>query len=126
MAFSNNQTINGYIRAYRRDGLQKFFDYQFANAYITFFKEHINTRDNSPVINKATVSEGIIRRNEAVFENYWNPNNPFVKQAPVITTAESPTEQKAKKEPFRVELKAQNSDLKNGVFGFDTILIKIL
>ncbi len=30
VAFSNNQTINGYIRAYRRDGLQKFFDYAFS------------------------------------------------------------------------------------------------
>lgn len=89
VAISNNQTVAGYIRVYKRDGFQKFFDYEFANAYITYFKEQINTVDTSPVTTTVTVSAGIFRRNEAVFENYWNPNNPFKTQAPIHTSAQT-------------------------------------
>jgi len=40
---SGETIVSGYIRVYKRDGFQKFIDYQFANAYVLSFRETFDT-----------------------------------------------------------------------------------
>ncbi len=86
VAFSNRKTVKGYVRFYRRDGFQKFYDYEFANTYIVNFDETFDATNKKPLTTKVQFNAGIVKRDDVEFATNWNPNNPFEKQAapPVI------------------------------------------
>ncbi len=81
VAFSNRKTVKGYVRFYRRDGFQKFYDYEFANTYIVNFNETFDAVNNKPLTTKVQFNAGIVKRDDVMFATNWNPSNPFEKQA---------------------------------------------
>ncbi len=87
-AMASRMMVRGYIRIYRRDGIQKFFDYEFANAYILFFKESYDATSKNPVTTKIIIAPGILKKEDWIFTNYWNPSNPFLAAAaaPISST----------------------------------------
>lgn len=80
-ALSNRIMVSGYVRIYRRDGIQKFFDYEFANAYVLLFNEVFDANNKIPVRTKIIIAPGILKKEDWVFMNYWNPSNPFLTAA---------------------------------------------
>ena len=85
-AMASRMMVKGYIRMYRRDGIQKLFDYEFANAYLLLFNETFDATSKNPVTTKIIIAPGILKRDSFVFQNYWNPNNPFLAAAPISST----------------------------------------
>ncbi|WP_010520549.1 type VI secretion system tube protein TssD, partial [Aquimarina agarivorans] len=81
VAVSSRQMVSGHVRFYQRDGLHKHKDWEFANAYMLHFHESFNYKDNKPMTCNIILSPGILRVNGFVYENEWNPSNPFEKQA---------------------------------------------
>ncbi len=78
---SPTQMVKGYIRTYRRDGIQKDFDIEFANAFISYLKEHFNAASTEPIIMEVTISPMIQRIKGTIFELPANPSNPFIEEA---------------------------------------------
>ncbi len=91
-AMASRMFVDGYVRIYRRDGIQKFFDYEFANAYILFFNEIFDATNKNPVRSKIIVAPGILKRDSFIFENYWNPSNPFLSAAAPISSTDNEEE----------------------------------
>lgn len=82
--FSKTQLIKGYIRVYKRNGLQKSFDIEFANATVVYLKEHFNAESSIPLIMYLVISPQIQRIRDTIFELPANPSNPFTKKAKPI------------------------------------------
>ncbi len=76
--FSSARMCKGYIRFFKRDGMQKDFDIEFANAHIIGLKEHFSSTGKEPMSIALTVSYGISRVRGIIHEKKWNPSNPFV------------------------------------------------
>ena len=87
-AMASRMMVQGYVRIYRRDGIQKFFDYEFANAYILFFKESYDATSKNPVTTKIIIAPGILKKEDWIFTNYWNPSNPFIAAAAPISSTD--------------------------------------
>ena len=94
--FSNNTMYKGYIRFYKRDGLSKLFDFEFANCHCVYLEEKFNAEGNDPLKMELTLSPGIQRVRGQIFEKLWNPSNPFTNAAPI-------TERETKKDPEMLE-----------------------
>ncbi|AXT60396.1 hypothetical protein D1816_08550 [Aquimarina sp. AD10] len=75
--FAPNRMCKGYIRVFKRDGLQKDFDIEFANAHIIGLKEHFSSTGKEPMSMALTISYGISRVKGVIHEKKWNPSNPF-------------------------------------------------
>ncbi len=87
-AMASRMMVQGYVRIYRRDGIQKFFDYEFANAYILFFKESYDATSKNPVTTKIIIAPGILKKEDWIFTNYWNPSNPYLSAAAPISSTD--------------------------------------
>ncbi|WP_281989727.1 type VI secretion system tube protein TssD [Aquimarina aggregata] len=83
--FSPNRMCKGYIRFFKRDGMQKDFDIEFANAHIIGLKEHFSSTSKEPMSIALTISYGISRVKGIIHEKKWNPSNPFAKENTPIT-----------------------------------------
>ena len=100
-AMASRMMVKGYVRMYRRDGTQKLFDYEFANAFILLFNETFDATSKNPVTIKVIIAPGILKKEDWIFANYWNPSNPFI--AAPVTVMEEDT-------PQITSLKWVNSD----------------
>ena len=87
-AMASRMMVKGYVRMYRRDGVQKLFDYEFANAYILLFNETFDATSKNPVTTKVIIAPGILKKEDWIFTNYWNPSNPFLTAATPISSNE--------------------------------------
>ena len=79
--FSPNLMIEGKIRIFRRDGIQKAFDIEFANAFVVHLKEHFNGSSTQPCYMEVVISPLIQKIRDSIFELPTNPSNPFIQQA---------------------------------------------
>lgn len=87
-AMASRMMVRGIVRMYRRDGIQKLFDYEFANAYLLLFNETFDATSKNPVTTKIIIAPGILKRDSFVFQNYWNPSNPFLAAAAPISSTD--------------------------------------
>ncbi len=90
--FSNYTMYKGYVRFYKRDGLSKLFDFEFANCHCVNLSENFNAESGEPLKMKLTLSPGIQRVRGQIFEKLWNPSNPFVEAAPITKREEKEPE----------------------------------
>ena len=88
-AMASRMMVKGYVRMYRRDGTQKLFDYEFANAFILLFNETFDATSKNPVTIKIIIAPGILKKEDWIFANYWNPNNPFITAAAPISSSDN-------------------------------------
>lgn len=75
--FHPDRMFKGYIRFFKRDGLQKDFDIEFANAHIINLYEHFSSTGDDPMYMHIIISYGISRVRGTIHEKKWNPSNPF-------------------------------------------------
>ncbi|MFI8604690.1 type VI secretion system tube protein TssD [Cellulophaga baltica] len=75
------QMYDGYIRFFKRDGLSKLFDFEFANCYCVGLREQFSATGHDPLKMELTITPGIQRVRDVIFEKVWNPSNPFREQA---------------------------------------------
>ena len=89
--FSPTMKCEGEIVFYRRDGLSTLFKIEFANAQIIDLSEHFNAVGNQPLSMNIVIGWGIIKMRNIVYEQTWNPNNPFENAAaPTVINNEEP------------------------------------
>ncbi|WP_025614744.1 type VI secretion system tube protein TssD [Cellulophaga baltica] len=81
------QMYDGYIRFFKRDGLSKLFDFEFANCYCVGLREQFSATGHDPLKMELTITPGIQRVRDVIFEKVWNPSNPFA-EAPVVVEQE--------------------------------------
>ncbi|WP_282165446.1 type VI secretion system tube protein TssD [Cellulophaga baltica] len=81
------QMYDGYIRFFKRDGLSKLFDFEFANCYCVGLREQFSATGHDPLKMELTITPGIQRVRDVIFEKVWNPSNPFA-EAPVVQEEE--------------------------------------
>lgn len=87
--FSPSSQCEGEIVFYKRDGLSTLFKIEFANAHITRLGEQFTSEGTAPMTLKMDISWGIIRMKGVVYEQPWNPYNPFINQvAPTVIEEE--------------------------------------
>ncbi|MBQ4819283.1 type VI secretion system tube protein TssD [Aquimarina sp. MMG016] len=91
--FADHQTYQGYLRFYDRDGFRKLFDFEFANCHCVGLTESFSATGNEPLRMELTLSPGIQKVRDQIFEKAWNPNNPFKEEAVPVTTLETPQTQ---------------------------------
>ena len=89
-AMASRMMVKGYVRMYRRDGTQKLFDYEFANAFILLFNETFDATSKNPVTIKVIIAPGILKKEDWIFANYWNPSNPFIAAPVTVREADTP------------------------------------
>ncbi|WP_276571211.1 type VI secretion system tube protein TssD, partial [Cellulophaga sp. E16_2] len=77
------QIYDGYIRFFKRDGLSKLFDFEFANCYCVGLREQFSATGHDPLKMELTITPGIQRVRDVIFEKVWNPTNPFAEAPPV-------------------------------------------
>ncbi len=65
----------GYIRFYKRDGMSKLTDLEFWDCYLVDYYELYNDNSNEPLELYLTLSAGIIRFKNTVFEKNWKITN---------------------------------------------------
>ena len=87
-AMGSRMMVRGIVRMYRRDGIQKLFDYEFANAYLLLRKETFDATSKNPLTTKIIIAPGILKKEDWIFENYWNPSNPFLTAATPISSSD--------------------------------------
>ncbi|GAL64825.1 type VI secretion system tube protein TssD [Algibacter lectus] len=75
--FHPDRMFKGYIRFFKRDGFQKDFDIEFANAHIINLYEHFSSTGDDPMYMHIIISYGISRVRGTIHEKKWNPSNPF-------------------------------------------------
>ncbi|WFO17349.1 hypothetical protein M601_006480 [Cellulophaga baltica 4] len=85
------QMYDGYIRFFKRDGLSKLFDFEFANCYCVGLREQFSATGHDPLKMELTITPGIQRVRDVIFEKVWNPSNPFA-EAPVVSMRENEPE----------------------------------
>ncbi|WP_405266788.1 type VI secretion system tube protein TssD [Cellulophaga sp. Ld12] len=85
------QMYDGYIRFFKRDGLSKLFDFEFANCYCVGLREQFSATGHDPLKMELTITPGIQRVRDVIFEKVWNPSNPFA-EAPVVSMSENEPE----------------------------------
>lgn len=78
--FHPDRKFKGYIRFFKRDGLQKLFDIEFANAYIINLYERFSSTGETPMYIDLTITYGISRVRNILHEKKWNPSNPFANE----------------------------------------------
>ncbi|WP_276571199.1 type VI secretion system tube protein TssD, partial [Cellulophaga sp. E16_2] len=77
------QIYDGYIRFFKRDGLSKLFDFEFANCYCVGLREQFSATGRDPLKMELTITPGIQRVRDVIYEKVWNPSNPFAEAPPV-------------------------------------------
>ncbi len=116
VAVSSRQMVSGYLRLFERDGLHKHKDWEFANAYVLQYQESFNARDHKPMTCHLVISPGILRVNGLIYENEWNPSNPFKTQA-TPTTVKKETQEPVALEGYYTTLSGElipNDELQIG------------
>lgn len=86
--FHPDRMCKGYIRFFKRDGLQKDFDIEFANAHVINLYERYTATGETPMFMHLTISYGISRVRGTIHEKRWNPSNPFVNEETAIQEEE--------------------------------------
>ncbi len=86
--FHPDRMFKGYIRFFKRDGLQKYFDIEFANAHIIRLHERFSSTGETPMYIGLTISYGISRIRDVIHEKKWNPSNPFANNSTETTEQE--------------------------------------
>jgi len=76
--FSPTRKCEGEIVFYKRDGFSTLFKIEFANAQILNLSEHFDSINNLPLYIDIEIGWGIMKVRGLVFEEKWNPSNPFV------------------------------------------------
>ncbi len=112
-AKSPSMMKKGYLVFYERDGMRTMRRIEFWDCYCVTYTEDFN-HDGEAMINTFELTPGILSINGSKFIKPWRVSNPFTEIKPY-----EPKEEENKKQKCRIEFKAKNDDLKNGVFGFD-------
>ncbi|WP_055448850.1 type VI secretion system tube protein TssD [Lacinutrix mariniflava] len=101
--FSPTDKCKGEIIFYKRDGLSVLFKIEFANAQILNLSEHFDAKNNLPLHMNIEIGWGIARIRGVVFEESWNPNNPFIEIEPTIREEEE--EEEEENDEFGISIK---------------------
>jgi hypothetical protein len=80
---SHDLRKKGHIRFYNRDGLSKLFDFEFWDCYCTGLHESFRSTGNMPMTLQLSLSPGIYRIRDYVFEKSWRISEPFSKNKAV-------------------------------------------
>ena len=91
--FSPTQTVQGYIRVYKRNGLQKEFDIKFANTYVAFANTKFNHINAENFLIEVAFSALIMEIRDVTYESPANPNNPFKREPVPVTYIEEEKEE---------------------------------
>ncbi len=65
----------GYIRFYKHDGMSRLFDLEFWDCYCVDYYEFFDDSSNEPLELYLTLSPGVIRFKNTVFEKNWKQTN---------------------------------------------------
>ncbi|VAW13463.1 hypothetical protein MNBD_BACTEROID03-1676, partial [hydrothermal vent metagenome] len=71
LMLSQDTMCNGHIRFYKRDGMSKLVDYEFFDTHVVSFHSDFDSNSNSPATDTCTLSPGILRIGDMVFEKWW-------------------------------------------------------
>ena len=74
---SPSNMIEGEIIFYKRDGYTVLYKLEFANAYFLGLQEEFNAVGEVPLNFTLKIGWGITKVNGVVFEEQWNPDNPY-------------------------------------------------
>ncbi len=90
----------GYIRFYKRDGMSKLTDLEFWDCYLVDYYELYSDNSNEPLELYLTLSAGIIRFKNTVFEKNWKITDitPFDGQSININEMLSQREEEVEKD----------------------------
>ncbi|KAA1241585.1 type VI secretion system tube protein TssD [Aquimarina sp. RZ0] len=76
--FSPDQMVQGYIRVYRRDGMQKDFDIKFANTFVINANTRFNHDGTVNLLMDVEFSALIMKIRDSLYVSPANPSNPFI------------------------------------------------
>lgn len=76
---SDNVRKKGHIRFYNRDSLSKLYDFEFWDCYCTGLHESFRSTGTIPMTLQLSLSPGIFRIRDYVFEKSWKISEPFSK-----------------------------------------------
>ncbi|KAA1243272.1 type VI secretion system tube protein TssD [Aquimarina sp. RZ0] len=86
--FSPDQMVQGYIRVYRRDGMQKDFDIKFANTFVINANTRFNHDGTVNLLMDVEFSALIMKIRNSIYESTVNPSNPFIENNVTPTVRE--------------------------------------
>ncbi len=110
----------GYIRFYKRDGMSKLTDLEFWDCFLVDYYELYNDNSNEPLELYLTLSPGIIRFKNTVFEKNWKITNitPFNGEAININELLNRNEdEKESKEVINLKWKSNDQSAKKALVG---------
>ncbi|HEY5746319.1 MAG TPA: type VI secretion system tube protein TssD [Chryseolinea sp.] len=82
----------GYIRFYNRDGLSKLFDFEFWDCFCTGLHETFRSTGATPMTLQLSLSPGIFRIRDLVYEKPWKVSDPFSEGKPVVLNSDEEME----------------------------------
>ncbi len=94
--FSPDQMVQGYIRVYRRDGMQKDFDIKFANTFVINANTRFNHDGTVNLLMDVEFSALIMKIRDSLYVSPANPSNPFIQETvePTVREEEEDTQVK--------------------------------
>lgn len=75
--FSPTESIQGELVFYKRDGHSVLHKLEFANAHVLGLTEDFDAYGEAPLNFSVKIGWGILKMNGILFEEAWNPNNPY-------------------------------------------------
>ena len=104
----------GIIKFYNQDGMSLFKKLNFREAYCLHFKEEFNSNGKTAMRHTIEISPGDANFDDVHFTKNWSEPVLDMKNASTFVKEEEEDEKKV-----TVLFNANNSDVKNGKFGFD-------
>ena len=89
LVLSPDTMCEGFIRFYKRDGMSKLMDYEFFDTHIVNYQRNFEGYYGKVTTDNYTLSPGILRIGDMVFEKPWKVSDLAVKDAPVPVPEES-------------------------------------
>ncbi len=89
---SHDLRKKGHISFYNRDGLSKLFDFEFWDCYCTGLHESFRSTGTTPMTLQLSLSPGIYRIRDYVFEKSWKISEPFSKNKAVTKQSDEERE----------------------------------
>ncbi|WP_430906200.1 type VI secretion system tube protein TssD [Maribacter sp. 2-571] len=85
LAVAPDTMCNGYIRFYKRDGMSKLVDYEFYDTYVVAYKRVFEGYMGRVTTDHYTLSPGILRIGDMVFEKWWKVTDLAANDTPIAT-----------------------------------------
>ncbi|KAA1243014.1 type VI secretion system tube protein TssD [Aquimarina sp. RZ0] len=116
--FSPDQMVQGYIRVYKRDGMQKDFDIKFANTFVINANTRFNHDGTVNLLMDVEFSALIMKIRDSLYVSPANPSNPFVENNVTPTVRDEEDTEEKEDVIFTARLE-RDENTYNGEFGFD-------